>query len=129
MADLPTHWHAYHETHSLGRRPKGDRTARLRREPDAVLRTPHQVAQWLDRHTRAHGEVVETWAGGWVRTGDEDDRVHQRLADFGCASRGDSIYASVFCRTARHELYVEAVTSTECADHRPARTRRRGSRR
>lgn len=134
MADLATHWHAYHETRPRrGRRRSGKRKTRLRREPDAVLRTPHEVAQWLDRHARAHGEVVETWAGGWVRTGDEDDLTHQRLENFDCASRGDSIYTNVLNRTARHDFYVEAVTSAECTAHEPARSapssRRRGSRR
>lgn len=112
------HWHAFVEARQPTELPAtGDRIVRREREPDAVLRTPWQVADWIDKKTRKHvfrREVFASRDGQWVSIGDEDDLEHLRKENFGIASRGDSIYTDIYSETERHDLYVEAVNDAQC---------------
>jgi hypothetical protein len=112
------HWHAYAETRPDGAQPRiADRVERRERAPDAVLRTPFEVAKWIDEQTRAHvlhREVVAIQERVWVSIGDEDDLAHLRRENFLIASRGDSIYTDIFAESDHHDLYVEAVTHAQC---------------
>ena len=82
------HWHAHAETrtdHSPSH--AGDRAARLDRPPVAVLRSPWQVADWIDQQTRQHGWRRRVWVGDqWGHIGDEVDLEHLRRENFGIAS-------------------------------------------
>lgn len=121
------HWHAFTESTWDGNR------ARLReRAPEAVLRSPWQVAEWLDEQTRRHvqhREVVAIAERVWVTVGDEDDLEHLRRENFRIASRGDSIHTDVYAASTRHVRYAEAVTDGQCAHgctpHRPRHAGRR----
>lgn len=112
------HWHAYAETTAEGTRSRtADRIARRDETPDAVLRTPLEVARWIEQQTRAHvshREVYAIHSREWVSMGDEDDLAHLRRENVLIASRGDSIYTDIFSETDRHDLYVEAVTHEQC---------------
>jgi len=104
-------WHGVHWHASVGSTWDGERTAA------AVLRSPWQVAEWLDRQTRQHvhhREVVAIAERVWVTIGDEDDLEHLRQENFRIASRGDSIHTDVYAESARHVLHVEAVTDAQC---------------
>lgn len=94
-----------------------DRAVRWKRQPDSVLRTPWEVATWIDERTRAHGHRREVWVARereWVAIGDEDDLAHLRQENFAIASRGDSIHTDIYAESKHHDLYVEAVTDDQC---------------
>lgn len=105
------HWHAFSQSTS------DDRGTLRGQAPEAVLRSPWQVAEWIDEQTRKHVHRRKVFAigeGVWVAIGDEDDLEHLRQENFRVASRGDSIHADVYTSAARHTLHVEAVTDAQC---------------
>lgn len=109
------HWHAF--TEARGRDDTTERIARRERTPDTVLRSPFEVARWIDQQTRRHVHHREVWAardGQWVAIGDEEDLEHLRQENYGIASRGDSIFTDVYAESTHHDLYVEAVTDEQC---------------
>lgn len=112
------HWHAFTETrvHDEPART-ANRIALRERAPEVVLRTPLEVASWIDKQTRVHGTNRKVWAtseGTWVAIGDENDLEHLRRENFGIASRGDSIYTDIYSEPVHHDVYVEAVTDEQC---------------
>lgn len=112
------HWHAFAETREHGASPRtGERMARREGKPGAVLRTPLEVASWIDAQTRTHVHNREVWVSSerlWVAIGDEDDLEHLRQENFGIASRGDSIFTDIYSMSEQHDVYVEAVTDEQC---------------
>lgn len=112
------HWHAFAETRAPGAVSQtGERVARREAVPHAVLRSPWEVARWIDEQTRAQVDHRKVWSAGearWVEIGDEDDLEHLRQENFGIASRGDSIFTDVYSESEHHDLYVEAVTDEQC---------------
>lgn len=106
------HWHAFTD-----QRGTTDRTARRAKPPEAVLRSPWEVARWIDARTREHVHKREVWALHerlWVSIGDEDDLEHLRQENYIIASRGDSIHTDIYAESERHDVYVEAVTNAQC---------------
>lgn len=120
--ELGVHWHAYMTTRPRGKSPQpgqgvGDRDKRLAQTPLAVLRSPREVEQWIDKQTREYVEPVEVRAGSeWVRVGDEADLAHLRRANYRIACRGDSIYTDIYSSSTHHDLYVESVTDDQCTN-------------
>lgn len=103
------HWHAFTEP--------GDRKALREKAPEATLRSPWEVARWIDARTREHVYKREVWAlheRQWVSIGDEDDLEHLRQENYAIASRGDSIHTDIYAESERHDVYVEAVTDDQC---------------
>lgn len=99
------HWHAFTET------PK------TRETPAAVLRSPWEVARWIDARTREHVHKREVWALHerlWVSIGDEDDLAHLRQENYAIASRGDSIHTDIYAESERRHVYVEAAIRGHC---------------
>lgn len=113
------HWHAYREVDAP---PPGsvDRCRQLRRAPDEVLRSPDEVAEWIERQVLELGERRKVRAiadAEWVEIGDADDLAHLFGEHVVIASRGDSIYTDIYHSERRIELLVEAVSGDDCSQH------------
>lgn len=112
--DRGTHWHAYLETEpAVGLA----RWQRIQREPDAVLRSPDAVAEWIEQRILELGDRRKVRAiadNEWVEIGDADDLAHLYGEHIVIASRGDSLYTDVYHPDKRIELYVEAVNADDC---------------
>lgn len=112
------HWHAFTETRECDSPARtGERMARREKKPGGVLRTPWDVARWIDEQTRKHVHHREVWAsreGMWVAIGDEADLEHLRQENYAIASRGDSIFTDIYSTSEHHDVYVEAVTDAQC---------------
>lgn len=114
------HWHAYCEHNADPSERSVDRMHRIRRDPDAVLRSPDEVAEWIERRILELGARTSVMAPAdkaWVEIGDADDLAHLFGEHVVIASHGDSIYTDVFHPRARIELYIEAVTADVCDLH------------
>lgn len=114
------HWHAYVERNVDPRERAIDRWQRIQREPDAVLRSPEAVAEWIEQRVIELGEKRKTMAiadRAWVEIGDAEDLAHAYGEHVVIAARGDSIYTDVLHAEARIELFVEAVTADDCNHH------------
>ncbi|QGK71368.1 hypothetical protein GIY23_19255 [Allosaccharopolyspora coralli] len=115
------HWHVYMEARaSLGLTVSG-RDTRLRQEPDLVLTSPDDVADWIAgmtsehahrRHVRMIGSECE-----WGEVGDDSHIDHDLTRNLEIACRGDSIYADFERENDRLHLWLEAVTPEECHEH------------
>lgn len=112
------HWHAYLEVDPAEQAV--DRCQRLQREPDAVLDSPDDVAEWIEQRLLELGERRKVRAvvdRDWVEIGDAEDLAHLYGEHVAMASRGDSIYTDAYHTTRRVELYVEAVSADDCDRH------------
>lgn len=113
------HWHAYCEHDVDPAERPADRMRRIQRDPDAVLRSPDEVAEWIEARILELGVKTRVFAAGdqqWVEIGDADDLAHLFGEHIVIASRGDSIYTDVHHLDRKIELYVEAVTVDVCCD-------------
>lgn len=110
------HWHVYIDIHDGTQWWSSTRVDRLQRIPDAVLRTPEEVADWVADMTGKHAcrrevhLIGPTGGVGWV--GDDGHVEHDRGRNLDVACRGDSVYADVRRENDSLLLWVEAVT--EC---------------
>lgn len=113
------HWHAFQQDDD-GEQVAVDRWRRLQRQPDAVLHSPDEVAEWIEARIIELGgkrKVRAVADGVWVEIGDADDLAHLFGEHIVVASRGDSIYTDVWHPDKRMELYIEAVSPDVCDQH------------
>lgn len=111
------HWHAYCQTGD-DRASAVERWRRLQREPDALLCSPDEVAEWIEARIIELGATREVRAvadGEWVEIGDADDLAHLYSEHIVVACRGHTIYTDVYHPDKHIELYVEAVNRDVCA--------------
>lgn len=112
------HWHAYIEPRDGSEMQPGGRACRLRRVPDAVIRTPEEVADWIAGMTRKHAQRQQIRLigprGGVGHVGDEGHIEHDMGGDLDAACRGNSVYADFPRDNDRLHLWVEAVTADDC---------------
>lgn len=113
------HWHAYCQP-GEDRPHAADRVRRLHRQPDAVLASPEEVAEWIEARIIELGGTRKVRAvadGEWVEIGDADDLAHLYGEHIVIACRGHSIYTDVYHPDQHIELYVEAVSANDCDQH------------
>lgn len=112
------HWHAYSSADTAPGYPR-NRTDRLDLPPEAILRTPEEVADWIASRTREQIDCrpvrflpLEKGMRGTL--GDERHLELDRHSDLRAAGRGDSLYTDIPRQSDRLHLWAEAVTSDEC---------------
>ena len=112
------HWHAYAEVRESSESFHDDRADRLQRDPDQVLETPEEVADWIAEMTRKHAHPRHVRligpGGGIGHIGDHAHVEHDLAHNLDALCRGNSLYTDFPRENDRLHLWAEAVTAEEC---------------
>lgn len=120
--EVGAHWHAYAaigDPDEPGAVPPL-RVQRLELAPDAVLRSPDEVGDYVAGWVASREDRPYVYAPGervWVQVGDEADMERIRGEYALIAARGDSAYVHLALGGERKALYLEAVTNDHCNGH------------
>ena len=112
------HWHVYVEVRERSDTINEVRFERLRRDPDQVLHTPEEVADWIAEMTRKHAYARHVRligpGGGIGHVGDHAHVEHDLAHNLDVLCRGNSVYTDFPRENDRLHVWAEAVTAEEC---------------
>lgn len=114
------HWHAfaYPDPNSVDYDAEAEEETFGPRAPDAVLRSPGEVAAWIEQQLRAHAGgrhwLIRTY--GMRLDWTWEDLRHRHAA---VASIGGSIKTEIYSGGTLRDVSVMAMTGQECARCRP----------